>query len=126
MPKGRSRKRKEKGHQSQPTGEWLVQSVLMERKIALILTRMTPHHTHTHTHPGLTHTPHTHTHTPASHTHAHTDTGSQDDDSESVCSSLDGSVMSEDGVGVAGVEEDTEEDTEFQLAEHIDRLGEKR
>ncbi len=82
--------------------------------------------THTHTH-ALTHHTHTHTHTPShTHTHAHTDTGSQDDDSESVCSSLDGSVMSEDGVGVAGVEEDTEEDTEFQLAEHIDRLGEKR
>ncbi|XP_064395598.1 interferon-related developmental regulator 2-like [Halichondria panicea] len=72
MPKGRSRKRKEKGHQSQPA-----------------------------------------------------DTGSLDDDSESVCSSLDGSVMSEDGVGVGGVEEETEEDAEFQLAEHIDRLGEK-
>ncbi len=34
--------------------------------------------------------------------------------------------MSEDGVGVGGVEEETEEDAEFQLAEHIDRLGEKR
>ncbi len=48
-----------------------------------------------------------------------------DDENESVCSSLDGSVMSEDGA--AGVEEETElEDLEFQLAEHIDRLGEKR
>ena len=41
-----------------------------------------------------------------------------------MCSSLDGSVMSEDGVGVET--EETDDDFEFQLAEHIDRLGEKR
>ena len=126
MPKGRSRKRKEKGHQSQPAGEWVISvntSLFSEGG-----------HTHTciysvHTICGTSDPPPLHTHT---HTHTHTrtptytDTGSLDDDSESVCSSLDGSVMSEDGVGVGGVEEETEEDAEFQLAEHIDRLGEKR
>ena len=52
------------------------------------------------------------------------DAASLDDDSESVCSSLDGSVLSEDGGGVG--EEETEEDVEFQLGEHIDQLGDKK
>ena len=43
-----------------------------------------------------------------------------------MCSSMDGSVMSEDGVGVAQGEEDMEDDLEFLLAEQIDKLGEKK
>lgn len=51
------------------------------------------------------------------------DSTSPDEDSESVCSSLDGcSVVSEDGL----LEEEVEEDLEFRLAELIDQLGEKR
>ena len=55
------------------------------------------------------------------------DAASLDDDSESVCSSLEGSVLSEDGGGVGGGlgEEETEEDLEFQLGENIDQLGDK-
>ena len=49
-------------------------------------------------------------------------------DSESVCSSQDGSVLSEDGA--AGKGEDTattvEEDIQFVLAEHVDNLTDKR
>ena len=62
------------------------------------------------------------------------DSVSPDEDSESVCSSLDGcSVVSEDGgmsvapSGGAAAEEDTsEEDLEFQLAQLIDQLSDKK
>lgn len=50
-----------------------------------------------------------------------------DDDSESVCSSLDGaSVVSEDGGATGITEEETEEDLEFRLAELVDQLTEKK
>lgn len=54
---------------------------------------------------------------------------SPDEDSESVCSSLDGSVLSEDGEGVmvgGGEGGEPEEDLQIQLAEHLDQLGDKR
>lgn len=53
---------------------------------------------------------------------------SPDEDSESVTSSQDGcSVMSEDGgLSIPPNEEDTEEDLEFQLAELIDQLADKK
>ena len=55
---------------------------------------------------------------------------SPDEDSESVCSSLDGgSIYSEDGGPLVGGGEDvgeSEEDVQFQLLEHIDQLGDKR
>ena len=61
------------------------------------------------------------------------DSASPDEgDSESVCSSQDGSVMSEEGAcAVAGppggeVREETEEDLQFVLSERIDQLGDKR
>ncbi len=70
------------------------------------------------------------------------ETASPDEDSESVCSSLDGSVYSEDGGGggvtvvgggggAMGVVldeggEEEEQDVMFQLSEHIDQLGDKR
>ena len=88
-------------------------------------------YTHTHTHnPVSTHTPHTPTLSP---THLHTfspctESVSPDEDSESVCSSLDGSVCSEDGglgLGVGG-EEEVEEGIQFQLSERIDQLGDKK
>ena len=49
-------------------------------------------------------------------------------DSESVCSSLDGSVLSEDGMGGGGRGEEaaTEEDLQFVLSEHVDQLSDKR
>ena len=53
---------------------------------------------------------------------------SPDEDSESVCSSLDGSVCSEDGglgLGVGG-DEEVEEGIQFQLSERIDQLGDKK
>lgn len=44
-----------------------------------------------------------------------------------MCSSHDGSVMSEDGGGVmVGGEEEIEEDLEFKLGELIDNLSDKR
>jgi hypothetical protein len=48
-------------------------------------------------------------------------------DSESVCSSLDGSVLSEDGGGGGKAEEPatTEEDVQFVLSEHVDNLSDK-
>ena len=77
---------------------------------------------------------------PPSHAHLHpfptpphtlspyTEPVSPDEDSESVCSSLDGSVCSEDGglgPGVGG-EEEVEEGIQFQLSERIDQLGDKK
>lgn len=62
----------------------------------------------------------------------HADSASPDEgDSESVCSSQDGSVMSEEGMGAGPVgggakEEGSEEDLQFLLSEHIDQLGDKR
>jgi len=50
---------------------------------------------------------------------------SPDEDSESVSSSLDGSVYSEEG-GLGMGEEESEEDLQFQLSERIDQLGDKR
>ena len=50
---------------------------------------------------------------------------SPDEDSESVSSSLDGSVYSEEG-GLGMVEEKSKEDLQFQLSERIDQLGDKR
>lgn len=51
------------------------------------------------------------------------DSASPDEDSESVCSSLDGSTYSEEG----GVEDgDVEEEVQFQLLERIDQLGDKK
>lgn len=58
----------------------------------------------------------------------HTDStlsASPDEDSESVSSSLDGSVYSEEG-GLGMGEEESEEDLQFQLSERIDQLGDKR
>ena len=52
-----------------------------------------------------------------------------DEDSESVCSSQDGSVLSDDGVpGVVlgGAEEVEEGDVQSQLAEQVDLLGDKK
>ena len=83
---------------------------------------MPPPHTHTYT-PSL-HTPHTPTHTFS----PYTEPVSPDEDSESVCSSLDGSVCSEDGglgLGVGG-DEEVEEGIQFQLSERIDQLGDKK
>jgi hypothetical protein len=57
-----------------------------------------------------------------------TDSLSPDEgDSESVCSSLDGSVLSEDGGGGGKAEEPatTEEDVQFVLSEHVDNLSDK-
>lgn len=56
------------------------------------------------------------------------DSVSPDEDSESVCSSLDGcSVVSEDAaLSIPPSEEDTEEDLEFRLAELIDQLADKK
>ena len=57
------------------------------------------------------------------------DSASPDEDSESVCSSLDGvSVMSEEnGIGgVVGGEEEEVEDLELRLAEFIDQLSDKK
>ena len=51
---------------------------------------------------------------------------SPDEDSESVCSSHDGSVMSEDGSVMVGGEEEVEEDLEFKLGELIDLLSDKK
>ena len=52
------------------------------------------------------------------------DSASPDEDSESVCSSLDGqSVVSEEGVGEEGKAED---DVEFYMAGLIDQLGDKK
>lgn len=53
---------------------------------------------------------------------------SPDEDSESVCSSLDGcSVVSEEaGTSMAPTEEDTEEDFEFRIAELVDQLADKK
>lgn len=48
-----------------------------------------------------------------------------EEDSESVCSSQDGSVLSEEGGG-AETGSNTEEDLQFVLSEHIDNLGDKR
>ena len=50
-------------------------------------------------------------------------------DSESVCSSQDGSILSEDGIGGGGKGEETvttEEDIQFVLSEHVDNLSDKR
>ena len=58
-----------------------------------------------------------------------TDSLSPDDeaDSESVCSSQDGSVLSEDGAGGRAEEvAATEEDVQFLLSEHVDNLSDKR
>ena len=51
-----------------------------------------------------------------------------EDDSESVCSSLDGSVLSEDGLGGGKGEEPAtvEEDVQIILSEHVDNLSDKR
>ena len=62
------------------------------------------------------------------------ETVSPDEDSGSVCSSLDGSVCSEDGGGSGvvvmggGMDEGEmeEQDIQFRLSEHIDQLGDKR
>ena len=56
------------------------------------------------------------------------DSASPDEDSESVCSSVDGcSIMSEDGgLVTGGGEEYTEEDLEFHLSELIDQLADKK
>ena len=62
------------------------------------------------------------------------DTASPDEgDSESVCSSLDGSVLSEDwGGGGSGsgkgeeVGTEVEEDLQFVLSEQVDQLSDKR
>lgn len=44
-----------------------------------------------------------------------------------MCSSQDGSVLSEDGVGGGkGEETATEEDLQFVLSEHVDNLSDKR
>ena len=78
---------------------------------------------HTHLHPFPTHPPHFHPHPLP-----YTEPVSPDEDSESVCSSLDGSVCSEDGglgLGVGG-EEEVEEGIQFQLSERIDQLGDKK
>lgn len=84
----------------------------------------------THTQPLLYAHP-THPHS-LLHTSTHflpcTESVSPDEDSESVCSSLDGSVCSEDGglgLGVGG-EEEVEEGIQFQLSERIDQLGDKK
>lgn len=80
--------------------------------------------------------PHTCTPTPLPPSHTlspytlspYTEPVSPDEDSESVCSSLDGSVCSEDGglgLGVGG-EEEVEEGIQFQLSERIDQLGDKK
>ena len=48
-------------------------------------------------------------------------------DSACVCSSQDGSVLSEDGAGWRGEEPvSTEEDLQFVLSEHVDHLSDKR
>lgn len=56
------------------------------------------------------------------------DSTSPDEDSESVCSSLEGgSVVSEEGLGVGGGgEEEVEEDLELRLAEYVDQLADKK
>lgn len=56
------------------------------------------------------------------------DSTSPDEDSESVCSSLEGgSVVSEEGLGVGGGgEEEVEEDIELRLAEYVDQLADKK
>ena len=57
------------------------------------------------------------------------DSTSPDEDSESVCSSLEGgSVVSEEGGGaVLGVgEEEVEEEMELRLAEYVDQLADKK
>lgn len=59
------------------------------------------------------------------------ESASPDEDSESVCSSLDGcSVVSEEGGGSLAtatvMEEETDEDLDFHLAELIDQLTDKK